>query len=197
MDHAYLESTVAPALTDALTALTTTLAPTFSAGHRSHPTLDPVDFIAKYLLRNLASTPLTDPADDRRAAARDAVLLRAMDDRLRAQKSADDAARAEAAEAARAKVQASDAAAAAAGGSSVPGTAPNAGEEGGEGDSALAGPEGATDDAAAPAGGDGEGGDAANPDTAAPEDGSGDGGAAGDQVPGIEEPVVAEDAPAE
>ncbi|KAJ1512302.1 hypothetical protein HMI54_015805 [Coelomomyces lativittatus] len=47
MDHAYLESTVSNALTDALTSLSLVMAKSSST---SHPIIDPIDYVGRFLL---------------------------------------------------------------------------------------------------------------------------------------------------
>ncbi|KAI9220425.1 hypothetical protein BC828DRAFT_383574 [Blastocladiella britannica] len=107
MDHAYLESTVAPALATALSTLSIQLAglplPLATSSTSSsmppplaHPTIDPIDYLARYLLRSLHD-PLWDAdiaaAESQLHAARDQVYVKALDTERRARRDADEKAR--------------------------------------------------------------------------------------------------------
>ncbi|KAJ3360074.1 hypothetical protein GGF32_008662 [Allomyces javanicus] len=91
MDHAYLESTVAPVLTDALTSLAVRLAGTYmppestrTAPPPVHPTMDAIEYVARYLLHSLHDRDADLKVDEvKRRAARDVRIAHAAEDEVR------------------------------------------------------------------------------------------------------------------
>ncbi|KNE71654.1 hypothetical protein AMAG_16210 [Allomyces macrogynus ATCC 38327] len=91
MDHAYLESTVAPILTDALTSLAVRLAGTYmppestrTAPPPVHPTMDAIEYVARYLLHSLHDRDADLKIDEaKRRAVRDVRIAHAAEDEVR------------------------------------------------------------------------------------------------------------------
>ncbi|KNE58863.1 hypothetical protein AMAG_04401 [Allomyces macrogynus ATCC 38327] len=91
MDHAYLESTVAPVLTDALTSLAVRLAGTYmppastrTAPPPVHPTMDAIEYVARYLLHSLHDRDADLKLDEaKRRATRDVRIAQAAEDEVR------------------------------------------------------------------------------------------------------------------
>ncbi|KAJ3373129.1 hypothetical protein GGF31_001117 [Allomyces arbusculus] len=91
MDHAYLESTVAPVLTDALTSLAVRLAGTYmppastrTAPPPVHPTMDAIEYVARYLLHSLHDHDAELKIDEaKRRATRDVRIAHAVEEEVR------------------------------------------------------------------------------------------------------------------